>query len=240
LLDRNGWGSLGVALATASLRVRAKRWRVAATALLLALAAHGLFVAILVWQRPWAEVRRGEVIDVQLMSRPTLSPRARSFPPSPSLHASTAASTRPLQPESAKPAPAPVASTLPTQSEPSPATGAPPPHVADDGVGNALRGAFGCDFAAVANLTPDERLHCQDRFNAARQGPAAQEFGVAPAKRAIFEANAKRALWWTEPFLATTPKNGCAPKVTNQQIMIPGGARTPSDWRAGVSCGKSF
>jgi len=64
-------------------------------------------------------------------------------------------------------------------------------------------------------------------------------FGVDPAKRAFFEANAKRALWWQAPFLATTPKNGCAPKVTNQQAAVPGG-HAMSDWRAGVSCGWSF
>jgi len=67
----------------------------------------------------------------------------------------------------------------------------------------------------------------------------AHDFGVDPAKQAIFEANAKRALWWQDPFLATTPKNGCRPKVTNQQAAIPGG-HSMSDWRAGVSCGLSF
>ncbi|HEY1749833.1 MAG TPA: hypothetical protein VGG29_01120 [Caulobacteraceae bacterium] len=134
--------------------------------------------------------------------------------------------------------PLPVAPSAP-QAAPS-ATPGPPLPAAGSEVGKTLRAAFGCSFAAVANLTAAERQHCQDRLAQGRPGAAAREFGVEPAKRAIFEANAKRALWWQEPFLATTPKNGCRPKVTNQQFAVAGGSRGASDWRAGISCGKSF
>jgi hypothetical protein len=225
-------------VASVGLRVRANRRRVTATALLLALTAHVLFLAILVWQRPSADrLGPGEVVNIELTARPPKPPKTRSPLSSQSLHVLASPSTRPVPPPPATATP--VQPTAPMQPAPTEAPG-PQPQVADSDVRKALRGAFGCSFAAMANLTPDERQHCQERFNANRQGLAVREFGVDPAKRAIFEANAKRALWWQEPFLATTPKNSCAPNVGNQQIAIPGGAHAPSAWRVGVSCGKSF
>ena len=140
---------------------------------------------------------------------------------------------RPVAPQAP---PAPIA---PSQVRPTDTPSSPSQATSGD-VSRSLRAAFGCNFAGVANLTPDERQRCQDRFTQNQQGAPAREFGVDPAKQAIFEANAKRALWWQEPFLATTPKNGCRPQVTNQQFGVPGGAHAKSDWRAGVGCGLSF
>jgi len=124
-------------------------------------------------------------------------------------------------------------------SQPAPAPTTTPSSEAPVGdAGKALRGAMGCSFAAMANLTQDERQHCQDRLVQNRDGEPGKTFGVDPAKQAFFAANAKRTPWWTTPFLATTPKKGCAPKVTNQQTVV--GGRGMSEWRAGVSCGWSF
>jgi len=219
-----------------SLPARAGRRR--AMALVLALAAHVVLIAILVWQtRPWTDDERGsaQVIDVRLAPGLTLPPRPGSsrrpaaFPPiaraarlvERPIVAQTPAA--PIPPSPARPTETPTAPSQATTSDAS----------------KALRAALGCDFAALADLTQAERQHCQDRLVQNRMGAPAQAFGIDPAKRAIFEANAKRALWWQDPFLATTPKNGCRPKVTNQQAAIPGGHST-SDWRAGISCGHSF
>jgi len=58
--------------------------------------------------------------------------------------------------------------------------------------------------------------------------------GGRPAQRAYFDASAKRALWWQEPFLATDPKNGCRRKSRIHQAGIPGGRE---DLRWGVTMG---
>jgi hypothetical protein len=217
----------------------AKTSRRPATALLLAAAAHFLFIAILIWQaRSGGERGSAQVIEVQLAPRQTPAPRIRSLR-HPAPHPPAAPATRPASVERPAETQTPAATILPSQETQTQPPSLPSPATSSD-ASKALRAALGCNFAALANLTPDERQRCQARFTQNRPGAPVQEFGVAPAKQAIFEANAKRALWWQEPFLATTPKNGCAPKITNQQIVIPGGAHAPSDWRAGVSCGWSF
>jgi len=210
-----------------------------ATALLLATAAHVLLIAALIWQaRPWTDEERGSAPVIEVRLAPLQTPPQTRSPRHPAAHPPTTAA---MPPDSSAPravTQAPAAPALPSR-ESQPETPSAPQAPSGD-ARKALRAALGCSFAALANLTPDERQHCQDRFAQNRPGAPVQEFGVAPAKQAIFEANAKRALWWQQPFLATTPKNGCAPKITNQQVMIPGGAHAPSDWRAGISCGKAF
>jgi len=201
---------------------------------LLALAAHLLFIAALIWQaRPWADEERGSTLLIDLPMTPRQTPPRTNARPRPGHHPPTATRPYPVQTPSAAATPA---APLPGLAE----TSSPPSEAASGDASKALRAAFGCSFAALASLSADERQHCQDRLAHGRPGERAQEFAVvAPATRAIFDANAKRALWWREPFLATTPKNGCAPKVTNQQSAVPGG-HAMSDWRAGISCGHAF
>jgi len=219
-----------------SLGARAGRWR--AAALLVALAAHFLFIAILAWQaRPWTDEERGPAPVIELQVAPRLTPRTVS-PPHPA-HPLGPSATRPYPVERSTEPQTPAAPAPPSPERPA-ETPSSPSEAAGGDARQALRAAFGCGFAALANLTADERQHCQDRLTQGRRGERPQEFAVvAPATRAIFEANAKRALWWQQPFLATTPKNGCAPKVTNQQSAVPGG-HAMSDWRAGISCGHAF
>jgi hypothetical protein len=98
---------------------------------------------------------------------------------------------------------------------------------------------LGCDAAVV--LTADERERCQERLAARRDGSSQRVFAaIGSAQKVDFDARAKRALWWQEPFLATEPKNGCRPKVTNQQAGVPGGHGPTSDWRVSMGCAISF
>ena len=89
-------------------------------------------------------------------------------------------------------------------------------------------------------LTADERRDCQERFEAHEGAPGRAFAAVGSAQQAYFDASAKRALWWQDPFLATDPKNGCRPKVTNHQAAIIGGRGQTSDWRVAMACGVSF
>ena len=123
---------------------------------------------------------------------------------------------------------------------PAPPVSAPPkPEDATPPIVSALRAGLGCEVSGAVELTADERRHCQQRF-VAGEAPGRAFAVVGRAQRAYFDASAKRALWWQEPFLATDPKNGCRPKVTNQQAAIPGGHSATSDWRVSMGCAVSF
>jgi hypothetical protein len=211
------------------LQFRAGRRR--ALAVGVALGAHAFFLAALLWQANQPEPAPGLPLDVQLVRLP---------PPMGAARAPTRPAARSLSPrrlETAATSAEPPASVLPLA--PSPAVEAPetpPPNI-----GGALRAGLGCDLSGAVALTAEERRHCQARFTAREGDPSQRVFAaVGPAQRAYFDARAKRALWWQEPFLATDPKNGCRPKVTNHQAGIAGGRGPTSDWRVSMGCAVSF
>lgn len=195
----------------------------------IAVCAHALFVTALLWQggaRGPASIRP---LDVQLvrLSPPSREPRATTR--------SIVRSIVPRRPEATTSTTEPPPNVLPTpQNSPQPQQIPAPP------IGSALMAHLGCDLSGVAEETADQRQRCQERF-AARQHAGGGTFAaVNPGQQAYFDASAKRALWWQQPFLAMEPKNGCRPRVTNQQAGIPGGRATTSDWRVGVGCAISF
>jgi hypothetical protein len=213
-------------------RSQAKRGQRRAAAVGIALCAHVAFLAALLWQAGVAPPPSIRPLDVQLLRVPIAARRdetknrqmASSLP-------SPAAKGAPATP-GALPIPA---SPIPTASE---APSTPPPSLPN--IASALRAGLGCDAAGLAGLTTDERRRCQDRFVAREETPGRTFAALGPSQQAHFDAAAKRALWWQEPFLAKDPHNGCRPKVTNQQAGIPGGHASMSDWRVSMGCAVSF
>jgi hypothetical protein len=210
-------------------RVRPGRRRLSAVAV--ALGAHVFFLAALLWQGHAIERRLESTapIAVQLLRLP---------PPSKPFHAD-------IHRTRLAPSPTPVHAVAPEASAPTEAAPSVPetaptplPRAAQPDIGAALRAGAGCGLTGSA-MTADERRRCEERFLAG-DGSGKVYATVDPAQRAYFDASAKRALWWQEPFLATDPKNGCRPKVTNHQGAIPGGRATTSDWRVQMGCAVSF
>jgi hypothetical protein len=196
-----------------------------------ALGAHAFFLTALLWQASQPEPGSAPPLDVQLVRLP---------PPASQAHAASHPAPRSLSPRTPETAAAtaePPSSVLPV----APITAAQAPESALPTIGGALRAGLGCDLSGAVALTAEERRHCQERV-AAREGDPSQRVfaAVGPAQRAYFDASAKRALWWQEPFLATDPKNGCRPKVSNRQAGIPGGRGPTSDWRVSMGCAVSF
>lgn len=166
------------------------------------------------------------VIDLQLPAKP-IPPRAAEPPPQGmNRRALTAPPTR---------APAPPLNLVASPPSANPSLPAPIPD--DERLRRALNAALGCDLPG--GPSPDDRLHCAERF-ATAGGPPTRSFDIDPAQRADFDASAERARWWQKPFLATDAKNGCRPKVTNQQAGIPGGRGAISDWRVSMGCAVAF
>jgi hypothetical protein len=195
-----------------------------------AVCAHAGFLTMLLWQTASRELPSIQPLDVQLI-RTSTAPRLRP---------ANLAAVRPLSPRAPR--------TRATAVEPPPdALPRAPGAVADlnpapaPAIGSALRTRLGCGLSGAVGLSPEERWRCDERF-AAHRGDLSQRMyaAVAPAQQARFDANAKRALWWQEPFLATAPKYGCRPAVTNQQSAVPGGRGSKSDWRVSMGCAVSF
>ena len=194
-----------------------------------ALCAHAFFLTALLWQgRPIQRQQEPAApISIRLLRLPPpikqVLADVRRTSPAPSSHQvhvaapEASAEARPSLPETAPPE---------------------PPQAAQPDIGAALRAGAGCGLTGSA-MTADERRRCEERFLAG-DGSGKVYATVDPAQRAYFDASAKRALWWQEPFLATDPKNGCRPKVTNHQGAIPGGRATTSDWRVQMGCAVSF
>lgn len=194
-----------------------------------ALGAHAIFLTALLWQASQPEPAPGLPVDVQLVRLPPLLRVARA--------PTRVRSLSSRKPEAAATTAQPPASVLPV----APNLGAQPPQSSPPTIGSALRAGLGCDLSGAVALTAEEGRHCQERFVAGEGDPSQRTFAaVRPAQRAYFDASAKRALWWQEPFLATDPKNGCRPKVTNHQAGIPGGRGPTSDWRVTMGCAVSF
>jgi hypothetical protein len=107
----------------------------------------------------------------------------------------------------------------------------------DERLAAALRGSLvGCANADEARLTPAERQHCHDSYALKdRGGPV---FGADPRALALFDANARRANFLTQPFLSEKPKNGCRPVVTHKDYVVPGASK--EDMTVAMACGKSF
>jgi hypothetical protein len=207
-------------------RRRIARQRVLAAAF--AFCSHAVFLAAILWQASSREPRSVQPLDVQLVRLPptTSQPRTNSRP-----------TVRPLLPRQAL---STASAEPPASALPVPPAAAPQPEEAPmPPIGRALRAGLGCDLTDVVQLTANERRRCEDRLTANEGGPRVYA-AVGPAQQAYFDANAKRALWWQQPFLATDPKNGCRPKVTNQQAGIPGGRGPTSDWRVTMGCAVSF
>jgi hypothetical protein len=199
-------------------------------ALGLALSAHAVFVAALMWEAASGE--RGlpplQPLEVRLVRLPPTEPRAGIRPPVSALSPRRAEATAALAPAPPLVLPAP-----PVSAPPKPEDTAPAP------VAGALRAGLGCELSGAVDLTADERRHCQQRF-VAGEAPGRTFAVVGRSQQAYFDASARRALWWREPFLATDPMNGCRPKVTNGQAAVPGGHASISDWRVSMGCAVSF
>jgi hypothetical protein len=107
------------------------------------------------------------------------------------------------------------------------------------GLSRALRHSFGCAQADYYGMTASEREECELRSaklaGAGTEGPS---YGLAPEKQAAFEAEARRANFLQEPFLAERPKKGCKPTVTEHEAGVFGGASP--DWTASVACAIRF
>jgi hypothetical protein len=199
-----------------------------ALAVSVALCAHAVFLSALLWQASSRQPASGAPLDVQLVRLPPAKGEARAI---------VRPEARPLSPRKPESTAATIAKP-PVEALPVAPNPTQPPTAPAPTVGSALRAGLGCELLGDAALSADERGRCQERF-AARQGD--REYpSVAPGQQAYFDANAKRALWWQQPFLATAPKNGCRPQVTNQQAGIPGGHGSVSDWRVGMGCAVSF
>ena len=212
-------------------RLQFKVRRRRAVAVGAALCAHAVFLTALMWQARQPAPALAPPLDVQLV---------RLAPLLTAPHAPTRPGVRwlsPRKPDIVETTTQPPASVLPV----APNSATHPPEALAPTIASALKAGLGCDLSGAVALTAAEARGCQQRF-VAREGDASQRAfaAVAPAQRAYFDASAKRALWWQEPFLAKDPKNGCRPKVTNQQAGIPGGRGTTSDWRVSMGCAVSF
>ena len=108
---------------------------------------------------------------------------------------------------------------------------------ADERLGAALRGSLlGCVDADATRLTPSERQHCHDSY--ALRNKAGPALGADPKALALFDANARRANFLTQPFLSEAPKNGCRPIVTHKDYYVPNTGK--EDMTVAMACGKSF
>jgi hypothetical protein len=106
----------------------------------------------------------------------------------------------------------------------------------DAGVLAALRATVGCRYSGLARLTPEEQHNCDRIARADRASAEPAQFGVAPSKRAIFDAASKRDS--VIQMLSEKPSNGCKPRIATQNA--PPGSRSQVDVPTTVSCAFSF
>ena len=209
-----------------------KRRRASARSRTLAIAAsvaaHIAFLAFLaLGMRVRDDYGPGHVVEVQLVSP--------APPPAPARRA-PAIATRSGRSLRITAAPAlPVAGPATQPSAPL----APSASAASSGLASALRRGLGCAHADFMDLSSAERRHCQDRMAAATVGHfETANLGIDPAKRAIFDAGARRDRFLQTPFLAEKPRKGCRPGLTEQDVG--GNAPAPRDWTVSVACGVPF
>lgn len=104
---------------------------------------------------------------------------------------------------------------------------APPINEEREGVRKVLRGMLGCDHAALAGLSPEERRRCEERL--------ARAPGVTIPHLNLDKGGAFAAGQDLEPYLARRPKNGCKARA--------GGDTAPSGDKgaaAAIGCALSF
>jgi hypothetical protein len=94
---------------------------------------------------------------------------------------------------------------------------------------NALRRGAGCEHADLLGLSAAERQACQDRQAKAQGGGPRLNFDL----RGGYAKN-------REPFLARTPKNGCAPRLAESDVQAIGQGQQKQNWTASVGCAWSF
>lgn len=190
-------------------------------AIALSLAAHVLAFLALFWKFGASlAYPETQVMNVEL-AQPWRRPA--SVPPKPLRRHS--APSRPHLP--------PVLSQPLTQALPADVVPQAPPPESDARVRNALRGIVGCDRATLMQLTPAERQRCLDRL--AKVPGAGGQLPLNLDKRGDY-AGAKNR----EPFLARTPKNGCAPRVAESDVQAIGQGQQKQNWTASVGCAWSF
>ena len=94
-------------------------------------------------------------------------------------------------------------------------------------VRQALRGLLGCEHAALAGLTSEERERCRERLGAeAGRAGGVGRLNLDP--RGAFATDA-------EPYLARKPRNGCKPRAAGDV-----GAMGEIGAAGGVTCAWSF
>ncbi len=118
-------------------------------------------------------------------------------------------------------------------------TPAPAAQGVDAGLAAALHGRVGCAHPDAMGLSAAERRDCERLARGRGRAFENAQFGIDPRTRAIFDAGAKRDVWFQQPFLAEKPTKGCRPRVTEENLPTNAG-RPAQDWTTGVSCGAPF
>jgi hypothetical protein len=206
----------------------AQRRRKAAGAILVSLIAHALLLTGLVMgMRIYRAPELPRSIEIEIL--PELPDQALRSLPLPNI-ANTAAAAGPRKavtsPSHAAGPPVFIPPGLTDRSEDTSATNE---SVDAERLRGLLRGLAGCAAPDAYPLTMDERDACNRR--AIQPGKA--QFQIDPAKQAAFDADKGRG-----PFLARTPKNGCAVRVGAQED--PSLAATQGTTTGGISCAWQF
>jgi hypothetical protein len=180
------------------------------------------------WQQAEETAR---TLQVELLRQPGEHTRAKEkLPPRSGERARVSPPSTPQAPR----ATATVASPTPPG-----AVIVPPAPGLSQGLSQALRHSLGCAQADYYRMTASEREECELRSaKLARAGMDGPYYGLAAEKQAAFEAEAKRANFLQEPFLAERPKKGCKPTVTEHEAGVYG--RASPDWTASVACAIRF
>jgi len=200
--------------------------------------AHVAVVFLWLWDtRPSQLIPGSPTMNVELVRDWPAEPRAARAERS--RVATSEAGPRATKPGDARsrlPTPRPL--DIPRNAEPGDRADAGPPAVRPDedaaAVRTLLRGVLGCGHQALLHMSPSEREACDERLAAARQTDRDRRFSQLNLdKRGAFAASKVH-----EPLLARTPKNGCEPRVKENQIGALGVVR--DEWVASVGCALSF
>ena len=214
----------------------AGRPRGRATAITASLIAHLLLLGALATSRPSLTEHDSSqpAISVAIIRAEPPEPRAREQMPPP--NQSPPVAVGPIVATSPSVPPARFVETPTQPSQPTPPISQ-SMWPSDERLGAALRGSLvGCANIGESSLTPEERQLCHDSYALKdRGGPA---FGVDPKALAVFDANARRANFLSQPFLSEKPKNGCRPIFTHKDYYVPGTGK--EDMTVSMACGKSF
>jgi hypothetical protein len=185
------------------------------TAVVMAACLHVLALALLAW-RLGSDPRAAPSPEMNVVLAPSwvrLEPDRRKAPVRKANMAAAPLRTRPPQPETIV-APAP------------PAPAAAPLDSGNGGLRPVLRGLLGCEHAALAQLTPEERERCSARL-AARAEPSVRT-RLDLDVRGDFTGN-------PDPYLARKPHNGCKIGAGGDT-----GVLGKQGAAAGVACARPF